>query len=205
MAIRDIVVFPHPVLKQRCAEVTEFDATLHSLLDDMSDTMHKADGIGLAANQIGVSARVFLMDVPVNRGGSREERKAQAKAEAESNQPPPSTGRIEVINPKIVARRGELRYEEGCLSFPGMSEWVNRAAEIDLVYQDRTGTEQALSATGLVAVCIQHELDHLDGITFFDRLSTLKRKIALREHLRQNRDLIEDQALRDKAKQKRAG
>lgn len=200
MAIRDIVVFPHPVLKQRCAEVTAFDAQLHGLLDDMSDTMHKADGIGLAANQVGVAVRVFLMDVPINRPASKEERKAQAQTEA-----PATTGRTEVVNPKILAKRGELRYEEGCLSFPGMSEWVNRAAEVDLEYQDRAGTVQTISATGLVAVCIQHELDHLDGITFFDRLSPLKRKIALREHLRENRDLIEDQALRDRAKQKRVG
>lgn len=190
MAVLDVVQFPHPVLKQKCAEVTKFDAELHALLDDMADTMAEADGIGLAANQVAVPVRVFLMDVPTNRGSGEKDIK--------------TTGRIEVINPKIVGQRGELKYEEGCLSFPGMSEFVMRAAEIDLEYQDRTGATQKLAARGLVAVCIQHELDHLNGITFLDRLSPFKRKIALREYLRQNREGIDDQALREKLKARRA-
>ena len=184
------MTFPHPVLKQKCEEVTRFDAELHTFLDDMAETMNDADGIGLAANQVGVSLRVFLMDVPTNRGSGEKEVK--------------TTGRIEVINPKIVGQRGEMKYEEGCLSFPGMSEFVTRAAEIDLEYQDRTGATHKLAAKGLVAVCIQHELDHLNGVTFIDRLSPFKRKIALREYLRQNRDQIDDQAMREKLKARRA-
>ena len=130
------------------------------------------------------------MDVPTNRGSGEKDVK--------------TTGRIEVINPKIVSLRGEMKYEEGCLSFPGMSEFVTRAAEVDLEYQDRTGAVQRLTAKGLVAVCIQHELDHLDGITFIDRLSPFKRKIALREYLRQNREAIDDQAMREKLRTRRA-
>ena len=190
MAVLDVVTFPHPVLKQKCAEVTQFDAALHEFLDDMTATMNDADGIGLAANQVGVAQRIFLMDVPVNRGSGEKEVK--------------TTGRMEIINPKIIGQRGEMRYEEGCLSFPGMSEFVNRAAEIDLEYQDRTGAVQRITAHGLVAVCIQHELDHLNGITFIDRLSPFKRKIAMREYLRNNRDTIEDQAMREKLKARRA-
>ncbi len=190
MAVLDVVTFPHPVLKQKCSEVLRFDAELHAFLDDMAATMNEADGIGLAANQVGVTQRIFLMDVPTNRGSGEKEVK--------------TTGRIEVVNPKIVSMRGELKYEEGCLSFPGMSEFVMRAAEVDLEYQDRTGAVQKVAARGLVAVCIQHELDHLDGITFVDRLSPFKRKIAMREYLRQNRELIDDQAMREKQKARRA-
>ncbi|MFZ4576780.1 MAG: peptide deformylase [Myxococcota bacterium] len=172
MAIRDIVPFPDPILKQRCAEVEVFDAELHQLLDDMADTMGEADGLGLAANQVGVSLRIFVMDVPIDDDTR--------------------TGRIEVINPKVKAKRGELKYEEGCLSFPGVHENVIRAAELDLDFVDRHGQPQAVTARGLVSVCIQHELDHLDGITFVDRLSPLKRRIVLRDYLRENRELIED-------------
>ena len=190
MAVLDVVTFPHPVLKQKCAEVTRFDAELHEFLDDMAATMNEADGIGLAANQVGVALRIFLMDVPTNRGSGEKEVK--------------TTGRMEIINPRIVGQRGELKYEEGCLSFPGMSEFVMRAAEIDLEYQDRTGAAHKISAKGLVAVCIQHELDHLNGLTFIDRLSPFKRKIAMREYLRQNRDVIDEQAMREKLKARRA-
>lgn len=190
MAVREILAFPHPVLKQKCAEVTHFDGALHALLDDMAATMQQADGIGLAANQVGEAVRVFVMDVPVNRGSEDKD--------------PARTGRIEVINPRILAQRGEIKYEEGCLSFPGMSETVLRAAEIDIAFQDRSGTAQTVTAEGLVAVCMQHELDHLNGITFIDRLSPFKRRIAMREYLRQNRELIDDQALREKRKARRA-
>ena len=190
MAVLEVVTFPHPALKQKCEPVTRFDGELHQFLDDMAATMNDADGIGLAANQVGVAQRIFLMDVPTNRGSGDKDVK--------------TTGRIEVINPQITGQRGELKYEEGCLSFPGMSEFIMRAAEIDLEYQDRTGKACKLTAKGLVAVCIQHELDHLNGITFIDRLSPFKRKIALREYLRQNRDVIDDQAMREKLKARRA-
>jgi len=190
MAIREIVTYPDPVLKERCTDVQVFDAELHRLLDDMADTMGVADGIGLAANQIAVTLRLFVMDVPL---GSRD-------SDDESDR----TGRIEVINPRITAARGETRYEEGCLSFPGVNEVVTRASEIDLTFQDRTGNEQQLTARGLVAICIQHELDHLDGITFLDRLSPLKRRIALRDYLRDNREQIEDAEHKAKVRSKRA-
>ena len=190
MTVLEVVTFPHPVLKQKCAEVTRFDAELHGFLDDMAATMNEADGIGLAANQVGVPLRIFLMDVPTNRGAGEKEVK--------------TTGRIEVLNPRIVGQRGEMKYEEGCLSFPGMSEFVTRAAEIDLEYQDRSGAPLKITAKGLVAVCIQHELDHLNGITFIDRLSPFKRKIAMREYLRQNREQIDEQAMREKLKARRA-
>ena len=183
MAIRPIVTWPDPVLKQRCAEVVAFDADLHQLLGDMAETM-KDEGIGLAANQVGVTLRVFVMDVPLGEGEH--------------------TGVLEIINPRIVKAKGEIRYEEGCLSFPGVNETVKRAAEVDLAYQDRHGVAHEVHASGLVAICIQHELDHLDGIVFLDRLSPLKRRIALRDYLRENREQIEEAQHRAKSKLRRS-
>jgi peptide deformylase len=178
MAVLTIHTYPDPVLKVRCAEVTAFDAALHQFLDDMADTMAEAEGIGLAANQVGQTVRLFLMDVPLE-GEQR-------------------TGRLEIINPRVLQRRGETKYEEGCLSFPGLYETVMRASEIDLAYQDRHGAEQRLTLRGLPAICCQHELDHLDGVTFVDRLSPLKRRIALRDYERAHRETIEDKQFRAK-------
>ena len=181
MALRPIVEYPHPVLKQRCAEVTTFDAELGRLLDDMRDTMADAEGLGLAANQVAVSKRIFTMLVPAPDADEVDE----------------TTEVLELVNPRIMAKRGEIRFEEGCLSFPGLSESVLRAAEVEVVFQDRSGAEHRRALSGVAAVCVQHELDHLDGVTFLDLLSPLKRRLALRAFSRSqaNRryDEIEDQ------------
>lgn len=183
MAALTIVTYPDPVLKQKCEPVVQFDDDLHAFLDALAETMETADGIGLAANQVAVLKRIFVMDVPL-----RENERGETEY----------TGLLEIINPHIVAKRGEIKYEEGCLSFPGVNEDVIRANEIDLKFFDRHGQAQQVCAKGLLAICMQHELDHLDGITFLDRLSPLKRKIALRDYLRENRELIEEQAQRNK-------
>lgn len=167
MAIRQIVEFPAAVLKQACAEVEQFDAELATLVDDMRDTMVEAEGLGLAANQVGVSLRLFTMLVP---------RRDEADPEAHDI--------VELINPKIIGRRGEIRFEEGCLSFPGISETVLRSAEVDVEFQARDGSPQKATFQGVSAVCVQHELDHLDGVTFLDRLSPLKRRLAMRSYTR---------------------
>ena len=183
MAVLQIVTFPDPALRARCREVTAFDADLVQFLDDMAQTMAASEGIGLAANQVGQLHRLYLMDVPV----SETER----------------TGLLEIINPKIVAKRGEVRFEEGCLSFPGVYETVIRANEIELHYQDRHGVAHSIVLVGLPAICAQHEYDHLEGITFVDRLSPLKRRVVLRDYERRNRESIEDKQLRAKAKARR--
>ncbi len=173
MASRPIVEFPHPILKSRCQEVARFDSALWTLLDDMKETMADADGLGLAANQVAVSWRVFTMLVPSqNAGGAGEER----------GEPPPEV--LELVNPVVVGKRGEIRFEEGCLSFPGVHEQVLRAAEVDVTFQDRHGATIRRSFGGVAAVCVQHELDHLDGVTFLERLSPLKRRLALRSYQR---------------------
>src|SRR5438270_24877 len=145
MATLTIVTYPDPVLKQKCLPVTRFDSELHQFLDDLAETMETAEGIGLAANQVAVLKCIFVMDVPVAENAQGE---------------PVRTGRLEVINPQIVAKRGEIKYEEGCLSFPGVNENVIRAKELDLKFVDRQGQPQTLMAKGLLAICIQHELDH---------------------------------------------
>ena len=173
MALRPIVTWPDAVLKRKCALVEQFDPSLHALLEDMRETMIDAEGLGLAANQVGESVRLFLMGVPVDEGDEAYDL-------------------IEVINPVIEARRGELKYEEGCLSFPEVYQQVLRAAEVDVRFQDRDGEEQRRTFKALAAVCFQHELDHLDGVTFLERLSPLKRRIALRAYNRNLRQKAED-------------
>ncbi len=177
MSKRPIVTWPHPVLKRRCDEVEHFDDDLCRLLDDMLETMEEADGLGLAANQVAVSKRIFIMGVMV-----------EGEEELEL---------VEVVNPVIEARRGETKHEEGCLSFPDLYEEVVRAAEVDVSFRDRNGEETRATYSGLGAVCFQHELDHLDGITFIERLSPLKRRLAMRAHQRMQRqrdaDAIEEQ------------
>jgi peptide deformylase len=181
MTIRTIVEFPHPVLKQRCEEVTSFGGELAELLDDMRDTMLEAEGLGLAANQVDVSLRAFTMLVP-------PEGEDEVDADTEF---------LELVNPKITGRRGEIRFEEGCLSFPGISEAILRSAEVDVSFQDRSGAAQTRTFRDVAAVCVQHELDHLDGVTFLERLSPLKRRLALRafRRLQETRriEAIEDQ------------
>lgn len=161
MAERTIVEYPHPALRRRCAEVTSFDATLATLLDDMRETMDKANGIGLAANQVAVPLRAFTMVIP----GASEDDPGEF---------------VELVNPVIVGKRGEVRNEEGCLSFPELYEAVLRAAEVDVQYDDRNGVAHRRTFAQIAAVCVQHEIDHLDGVTFVDRLSPLKRRLALR-------------------------
>ena len=166
MAVRTIVTYPSPVLKERCAAVTEFDDALCTLLDDMVETMNEAEGLGLAANQIGLPLRIFTMALPT---GDDEDAPVET---------------FEIINPEILSQTGETRFEEGCLSFPGISELVKRAEQVQLRYQDRSGASIVRDFDGVAAVCVQHEFDHLEGITFVDRLSPLKRRLAMRAYKR---------------------
>ncbi len=160
MALLDILTLPDPKLKTKAQAVTVFDEQLSQLCDDMLETMYDAPGIGLAATQVDVHKKVVVMDVS-----------------EDSNEP------MVFINPEITASVGEQKYEEGCLSVPGIYAKVKRAEQVTLAYQNVKGQVQELSAEGLLAVCIQHELDHLDGIVFLDHLSTLKRKMALKKLL----------------------
>lgn len=160
----EILQYPDPKLKEIGEPVTKFDAELHKLLDDMTETMYSANGIGLAATQVGKKLRLFVIDI----GEPKED-----------GDPPRKL--YEFINPQISKGQGKVTFEEGCLSVPNYTDEVTRKESILVKYQDRFGAPQTLEAHGLLAVCIQHEHDHLDGIVFVDRLSPLKRRMARRK------------------------
>ncbi|HEX4389685.1 MAG TPA: peptide deformylase [Steroidobacteraceae bacterium] len=153
MALRTILEFPDPRLRTRAKSVTEFDAELGTLIDDMLETMYAAPGIGLAATQVDVHRRVIVIDVS-----------------DEHDQP------LVLINPEILAREGEAKTEEGCLSVPGIFDEVKRAAKVRVRSHDRQGGLSETEYSDILAVCIQHEMDHLEGRLFVDYLSDLKRE-----------------------------
>ena len=162
MAIRPILVAPDPVLKQKSAPVEGPVTDEHRrLMDDMLETMYDAPGIGLAAIQIGVPLRIIVMDLA-----------------REGEAPAPRY----FVNPEILTRtETTLPYEEGCLSAPDVYEEVQRPDKVQLRYMDYNGKQIEEEAEGLYAVCIQHEMDHLEGVLFIDRISRLKRENAMRK------------------------
>jgi len=147
-----ILEYPDPRLRTRARPVEQFDAALARLIDDMFETMYEAPGIGLAASQVDVHRRLIIMDVSEDR-----------------SQP------LVFINPELLAREGSARTEEGCLSVPGIFDDVERAARVRVRAHDKTGTVFERDLDGVVAVCLQHEMDHLEGKLFVDYLSDLKR------------------------------
>ena len=162
MAIRDIVLLGDPVLRERAAEVTEFDDELRRLVEDMYETMYHASGVGLAAPQIGISKRIFVIDV-------RDEEDEVG-------------GRYALINPEIVEVSPETeKAPEGCLSIPGLEEIVERPWRVVLRARDPHGNDVEIDGDDLLARAMQHELDHLNGVLFLDHLSPLKRKLALKK------------------------
>jgi peptide deformylase len=163
MAIRTILEFPDQRLRTRAQPVTQFDAALGQLIDDMFETMYAAPGIGLAATQVDVHKRVLVIDVSEAR-----------------NEP------LVFINPEILSREGVAETEEGCLSVPGIFDQVKRAAKVRVRSQDRTGAVVERDLDDVLAVCIQHEMDHLEGKLFVDYLSDLKRQ-RIRKKLEKER------------------
>ena len=147
MAIRNILKDEDPALRKVCRPVTEFNERLWQLLDDMADTMHKAEGVGLAGPQVGMLRRVVVMDV--------------------------GNGVIEAINPEIVEQSGVQEGPEGCLSFPGKWGTVSRPYKVRMKAQDRYGKWYYLTGEELLARCMCHEIDHLDGVVFLDRAKEL--------------------------------
>ena len=168
MALLTILTYPDPRLREKASPVDAVDEALRQLVDDMAQTMYAAKGIGLAATQVGVARRVVVMDLSAEHDQLRV-----------------------LINPRIVARDGSQVCEEGCLSVPDVFEDVERAERITVSYLDRDGQAQRLDADGLLAVCVQHEIDHLDGKLFVDYLSRLKqdrlRKKAGKRHREETR------------------
>lgn len=158
--IREIRLYGDPVLREMCRPVDAVDDEVRELIADLMETMYDADGIGLAAPQVGVPLRVFVYDV-------REDSTPGA-----------------LINPEIVSREGKVKDEEGCLSIPGLAELVERSERILVRGLDATGDPVEIEAEGLLSRCLQHENDHLDGVLFIDHLSPLKRQMLQRKWVR---------------------
>jgi peptide deformylase len=197
MSIREIIHLPDPLLREISKPVERIDDDLLRLLDDMAETMYDAPGIGLAGIQVGVPLRIVTVDVA--------EREAAESRAADEEQPqgqpdelpagdPVVTGRkverkpLFLINPRIIERSDETSvHEEGCLSIPEYYAEVERPARCRVAFLDRSGSEQFVEASGILATCLQHEIDHLEGKLFIDHLSRLKRDMVIKKFTKQSR------------------
>jgi peptide deformylase len=171
MALREIKKYPDPVLKQKTSRVECIDGSLDCLIEDMVETMHAAPGVGLAANQVGVGLQIAVIDL-----SSRDEEEQHPL--------------LVLINPEMLSMEGSVVEEEGCLSIPDYVENVKRATKVKVRAQDRTGKTFELEAEGLLAKALQHEIDHLNGLLYIDRLSPLKRNVFKRRY---QKALLEEQ------------
>ncbi|MCL2011609.1 MAG: peptide deformylase [Cystobacterineae bacterium] len=155
--VHEILLWPDERLAENAAPVAQVDEELRTLVADMFETMYAAEGVGLAATQIGILKRVVVLDV-------------SAKC--------PELKPLALINPRVVHQKGNQLFEEGCLSLPGEFETVERSACVHVEFVDEQGNPQVLQCEGFLAVAVQHEIDHLDGIVFVDRVSSLKRELV---------------------------
>lgn len=156
--IREIITYPNPILRKKSQDVVKFDEELHTLLDDMYETMIHYSGVGLAAIQVGLPLNVLIINLPNDEDSQDKE------------------NLIEAINPKITHKDGIQIFTEGCLSVPGFNEDVKRAQHIVVEYLDRFGNEQSMEAEDFLAVAWQHEMEHLSGHLFIENLSIIKRR-----------------------------
>ncbi len=198
MSVRAIIEVPDPLLKTVSEPVAEVNDETRALMDDMLETMYDANGIGLAAIQIGVAQRIIVMDISQSHSegdaasevdaidGAEDEEAAEAKRLRALLK---DEGPRFFVNPEIVWTAEETRsYQEGCLSVPGFYDDVARPAQCRVAFLDYDGKAQELACDGLLATCIQHEMDHLEGIVFLDRLSRLKRQMVLKKIAKAERD-----------------
>jgi peptide deformylase len=159
MALRKVLLFPNKRLRLKSRPVDQVDDSIRRLLDDLAETMYAEPGVGLAAPQIGVPLRIFVIDLTSPDGGQLRE----------------------FINPRVVVAEGEMVWKEGCLSFPGINQEVKRAKQVTIEALDRNGRPFSLSGTELLAVALQHEYDHLEGRLLIDHVSYLKKRMIRRE------------------------
>ena len=168
MSIRKIVIEPDPILRKKSESLEKVDDEIRKLLDDMLETMYAAPGIGLAAVQVGILKRIIVIDI------SKDEEKKSP---------------IFLINPEIISRSKKTSvYEEGCLSLPGHFAEIERPAECQVKFIDYDGKKKELAAEGLLATCIQHEVDHLNGVLFIDYLSKLKKDMIVKKLIKQKKE-----------------
>jgi peptide deformylase len=173
--VREIVVYPDKRLKLVSKDVESFNGALHDLLDDMYDTMIARNGVGLAAIQVGVDMRALIINIPLENEDS------------EHDQPKENT--LEMINPVIIEKDGSEKFQEGCLSVPGFYEEVERAKHVKVEYFDREGNKHTVEDNDFLAIAIQHEMDHLDGKVFIEKLSYTKRKKFEKEWKKRQKEM----------------
>ena len=194
MTIRDIIEVPDKRLKTVSAPVAQVSDATRALMDDMLETMYAANGIGLAAIQIGVAERVIVMDISPSAPTADEAGAADEYAAREDRYDLSGLedeGPRYFVNPEITWTSEETNnYQEGCLSVPGFYDDVERPAQCRVKFLDYDGVEQEIACDGLLATCIQHEMDHLNGIVFLDHLSRLKRQMVLKKLRKAERDAV---------------
>jgi len=179
MALLKVVEWPAKVLETKSTEVTEFDAEFQQFVQDMHETMDHSGGIGLASNQVGVAKRLLTICIPWSGNKySDQEEKRETWHDV----------RWTFVNPVISKATGKIRWQEGCLSFPEIYEFIDRSAEVWIQAQNEKGEFFEVHASGLFSVCLQHEIDHIDGVVFISRMSRLKcslvkKKVAKRHRL----------------------
>ena len=176
MARLPLVIYPDDILIRKSADVSEIDQELVDFVEDMRETMYASNGIGLAAPQVARNIRVITIDVDPDKGGKSF---------------------MHLINPVILESHGKTTYDEGCLSFPGLVAEVRRKKELHVQAYDVHGTLIDFEADGLLAICLQHELDHLNGVTFVDRLSPVQKTLVVRDYLKRREEDKEDQQIAD--------
>ena len=169
MAKRKILIEPDPILRKKCEKLEKVDDKLRKLMDDMLDTMYQAPGIGLAAIQIGILKRIVVIDISKDKNTKNP---------------------LFLVNPEIINKSEKTAvYEEGCLSLPGHFAEIERPAECEIRYIDYHGKENQLKASGLLSTCIQHEIDHLNGVLFIDYLSKLKKDMIIKKLVKHKKEI----------------
>ena len=180
MALRQILTEPNKILREKSLTVDQVDKDLQKLMDDMLETMYAAPGIGLAAIQIGVPKRVIVLDI-----GQRDKSESEKKEKDSEVKNP-----MFFVNPEIVKKSiSNSKYEEGCLSVPGQFAEIDRPDKCHVKYLDYDGNPKELFAEGMLATCIQHEMDHLEGILFIDYLSKLKKSMIIKKLVKQKKQI----------------
>ncbi len=165
--VREIIKYPHPILKAPTQKVDVIDREVREIIRDMFETMYHAEGVGLAANQIGISLRIMVIDTSPKK------------------ESPPL--KLVLINPEVIEKEGSIKYKEGCLSFPGLTVEVERYKSVKVKALNEHGEEVFYHFEGFPAIVFQHEMDHLEGITFIDRVNGLRRRLALEKYAKLQR------------------
>ncbi len=191
MALLTIITLPDPRLRQKSKPVVDFDSKLKELVTDMAETMHWAKGIGLAAIQVAIAERILVIDIGdlteddeyIEGDDESEKRLAERR----------QVSKLEVfINPVILESSGDIEYEEGCLSVPGVYSLVKRREHLKLQYQDVDGKTHVVETDGLKSIVLQHEMDHLDGVVFTDRLGPMQKMMVLKKYEKLRKKAVED-------------